>query len=637
MLCGAFDFSGGPAAELEVVRRITARFPDAQTMSVGPFTLARGPTAAAIESDGIHCVYEGRLHGAADPVDPHDRAAAGAEALARGYRRSGRDILAELRGSYSVAIWDEHRREGLLACDLLATRQWFISRGSGNLRFATELRDLLAIVPSRPGPDRNGFLLWLADGTCPQGVTLYEGISRLGPGELLELSPASARTIAYWRPRYAGTLRGSRAELAGALREQLEQATVARMSGLATGVVLSGGLDSSIVTAFAARTGARVRSYSAVFPGAEFDESKKIAELTSALGLDPAAFRIEPQGTLRLALEHTKRWEVPLIGAGALVDIAIVVEAARDGADVVLDGQTGDEVLGFAPYLVADRLRQGRFLAALELTRRWPLGRPTTRQQKAWILYNLGLKKAAPVRLARWADRRRSAPRGPVWLLPSLQRSFDELEDRWAWKTQSSGPLWWRHMADVLVNAPHRHLRLDFLRHRAAAVGVANESPLYDFDLIDFCLQLPPELAYDWRFARPFAREAVAGLLPEAVRLQTQKANFSPFCAEAIAGPDARGIERLLTADDAELGAYVDMEYVRTLWRSGQPGAAKGSMWWGTTVWRLAAAECWLRLQARASVLDELLASDNAPAPSIHAVSLANLSFSALAPPHQVV
>ena len=418
MLCGAFDFSGGPAAELEAVRRITARFPDAQTMSVGPFVLARGPAAAASEADGIHCVCEGRLHGAADPVDPHDRAAAGAEAITRGYQRSGTDILAELRGSYSVAIWDEGRREGLLTCDLLATRQWFIWRGSGYLLFATELRDLLAVVPARPGPDRTGFLLWLAGGTCPQGVTLYEGISRLGPGELLELSPASARTIAYWRPRYAGTLRGSRAELAGAFREQLEQATVARLSGLATGVVLSGGFDSSIVTAFAAKTGARVRTYSAVFPGAEFDESDKIAELTSALGLDPAAFRIEPRGTLRVALEHTKRWGLPLIGAGAMVDIAIVAEAARDGADVVLDGQTGDEVLGFAPYLVADRLRQGRFLAALELTRRWPLGRPTTRQQKVWILHNLGLKKAAPVRLARWVVRRRNAPAGPGMAAP---------------------------------------------------------------------------------------------------------------------------------------------------------------------------------------------------------------------------
>ena len=625
MLCGAFDFSGGPAAELEAVRRITARFPDAQTMSVGPFVIARGPATVAIEADGIRCVFEGRLHGGADPVDPYDRAAAGAEVVARGYRRSGTAILAELRGSYSVAIWEEGRRHGLLTCDPLATRQWFIWRGSGYLLFATELRDLLAVVPARPGPDPTGFLMWLADGACPLGVTLYEGVSRLGPGELLEFSRESARKSAYWRPRYAGTLRGSRAELGEAFREQLERATAGRLSGLATGVVLSGGLDSSIVTAFASRTrapAARVRSYSAVFPGARYDESEKIAELTSALGLNPAAFRIAPRGALYVALEHTKRWELPLMGAGAVIDTSIVAEAARDGADVVLDGMAGDEVLGFAPYLVADRLRQGRFLAALELTRRWPLGRPTTGREKVWILRNLGLKKAAPVRLARWAARRRNAPRAPMWLLPGLRRSFDELEDRWAWKTDSSGPLWWRYLADELVNPPHRDLRADHLRHRAAAVGVANESPLYDFDLIDFCLRLPPELGFDQRFTRPFAREAVAGILPEAVRLQAQKANFSPFCAEMIAGAEARGVERLLTGDDIELGAYVDMDYVRTLWRSGQPGMATGSMRWGTVVWRLAAAECWLRLQSGAAALDELLDLGDAPAPLVQPVSL---------------
>ena len=634
MLCGALDFSGAPAAELEVVRRITARFPDAQLVSLGPFALARGPGTAAAEADGIRCVFEGRLHGGADPVDPQGRAAAGAEAAARGYRSSGTEILTELRGSYSVAIWEEERRQGLLACDLLATRQWFTWRGSGYLLFATELRDLLAVVPTRPGPDPSGFPMWLADGTCPRGATLYEAVSRLGPGELLELSAGSARTRTYWRPRFAGTLQGSRAELAEVLRGQLARAIAARMSGRATGVVLSGGLDSSIVTAFAARTrepGSRVRTYSAVFPGAKFDESAKVAELTSELGLDPAAFRIEPRGALYLALEHTKRWELPLMGAGSLIDTSIVAEAARDGADVVLDGVAGDEVLGFSPYLVADRLRRGRFLAALELARHWPIGRPTTSRERMLVLRNIGFKGAAPYRLARWAARRRKEDRAPIWLLPGYRQRFDELEDRWAWKTQLSGPLWWRFLADELVNPPHDDLRQDNLRHRAAAVGVTSESPLYDVDLIDLCLRLPPELAFDWRFSRPFAREAVAGILPEAVRLQVQKADFSSFCAEVITGHDARGIERLLTADDAELGAYVDMDYVRTLWRLGQPGAAVGSMWWGTIVWRLVAGECWLRLQAGAATLDELLASGDAPPPSVQPVSLAGGTFFPLA------
>ena len=246
---------------------------------------------------------------------------------------------------------------------------------------------------------------------------------------------------------------------------------------------------------------------------------------------------------------------------------------------------------------------------------------------------NLGLKKAAPVALARWVARRRTESGAPEWLLPGHRRRLDELEDRWAWKTQSSGPLWWRQLSDTLVRAPHRELRLDYLRHRATVVGAANESPLYDFDLIDFCLRLPPELAFDQRFTRPLAREAVAGILPEAVRLQPRKANFSTFSAQAIGGADAGGIERLLTADDAEIGAYVNLDYVRTLWRSGHPGAPKGSMIWGTTVWRLAAAECWLRFQTDAFMLEEVLASGEAPPAVLTPVSLGSRTFFPLAPP----
>jgi asparagine synthase (glutamine-hydrolysing) len=626
MLGGAFSFTGAPAAGLEPLRALERTLGPGALLSLGPLALVRGPAVAAAGVDGIHSVFEGRLHGPEDPVDAGARAAAGAQAAAAGYLRSGQEIFTRLRGSYSLALWDERRRQALLTCDPLATRQWFTWRGSGYLLFATELHDLLALIPSRPAPDRVGFLMWLAGGLCPQGVTLYEGVERLGPGELLTLTAGEARTSAYWRPRYAGTMRAPRAELAGAFRDEIQRATAGRLSAQANGVVLSGGLDSSIVAACAARAkapGARLRSYSAVFPGDEWDESDKIRELTSAIGIDPAMFRLSPIGSLRLALEHTKRWQLPLNGAGALIDVAIVAEAARDGADVVLDGQTGDEVLGFAPYLVAHHLRRGRLLAALELTRRWPLGRPTTRKGKIWIIRNLGLKGAAPYGLARWAVRRRDTPKGPTWLLPALQRSFGELEDRWAWKARFSGPLWWRHLADVLVNAPHRELRLDYLRHRALAAGVANESPLYDHDLIDFCLRLPPELAFDWRFTRPFAREAMTGILPEGVRLQTQKAVFSPFVAEALVGPEARGIERLLTAPDAELGAWVDMDYVRTLWRSGQPGSPIGSIMWGTTIWRLAAAECWLRLQSGTALLDELLAGADAPPMSLQAVTLA--------------
>jgi asparagine synthetase B (glutamine-hydrolysing) len=386
-------------------------------------------------------------------------------------------------------------------------------------------------------------------------------------------------------------------------------------------------LDSSIVTAIAAHVrppGTELRTYSCVFEGfPDFDESWKVRSLTSALGLEPAAFEPEPQGALWLGLQHVKQWGLPLSGAGSLIDIAMVAEAAGDGAEVVLDGQTGDEVLGFAPYLVSDRLLRGRLLAALKLARSWPFGRPTTRQEQYWILKTHGLKGAAPYRLGRLVRKVREKPDyGPRWLRPAFRRQWAELEDKWAWKATASGPRWWRHLADVLVEAPHRELRLDYLRHRAATAGVTNESPLYDFDLINYCLRLPPELAYHSAFNRPLARESVRGLVPDDVRLNNQKANFSSFCFDLLTRADAPGIERLLTAPDAEIGAYADMQWVRNLWYRDRPRPGARSMAWGTRVWTLSAMECWLRAQADDAFVDGMLGSPDIRPPALRRVAL---------------
>ena len=57
---------------------------------------------------------------------------------------------------------------------------------------------------------------------------------------------------------------------------------------------------------------------------------------------------------------HSKAWQLPLIAPGSLIDIAATQAAALDGAEVILDGQTGDELFGLSPYLLADRIRHGR-------------------------------------------------------------------------------------------------------------------------------------------------------------------------------------------------------------------------------------------------------------------------------------
>jgi asparagine synthase (glutamine-hydrolysing) len=622
VLAGVYRPLGVSDSEIAWMRRLAESEPGAaQALVGGRLALATTPSAITATVDGIHCVLDGRLFERdrllrdLGPGDGGD-----AELVARGYRRHGADLLLKLRGRFAVLIWDEERGAGLLGSDLLATRSLVLRRGPGYLAFATELRELLSLLPSRPPPDRTGVVSWLGGLNIAPDRTMYEGVSRLSPGDLFELSERM-ETRPYWRPKYQGTLRGSRQELAEGLRGEIERAVSRRLSARSSGVVLSGGLDSSIVTAIAAHVKqpeAGLRTYSAVFPGEDYDESWKVRSLTASLGIEPGLFRVAAQGSLWLNFHHARRWALPLLGTGSLVDVAMVDAASRDGVEVVLEGQTGDEVFGLSQWLVADRLKRGRLMSALGLLARWPGAGPTTPRQRLRALRRVGLKGAAPYRLHRLARRRKDpADVAPGWLHTALKPQFAELEDHWSWKTHS-GPLWWRYLADVVTWGPHQEQRLDYLRHRALAFGIEGETPLYDFDLVDFCLRLPPELAWDPAVNRPLAREAVRGLMPDDVRLDNNKAYFSPFCVKVLTGSDAKGIDRLLTSGDAELAAYVDMPAVERLWRDQRPDPTVESamVMWGSDIDRIVAAECWLRTQADPGALEDALGGADVPPPS---------------------
>ena len=623
MLKGIYRYHG-KVDDLPIVRELAEAANGAVQLNVeGSLAITSGTPPAAARSDRVSCVLDGYLYEGAELARMLELdVASDAELIAQGYRRHGDKLLTKLRGRFACALWDSKRRRGVLSCDLLSTQPLFLWRGVGYLAFASELTDLLSMLPSTPGPDPDIFLRWLGGTTVPVDRTLYEGITRLPPGQLVDLSP-DAPTRSYWRPRYTGTIEGSPQELAEGLLVEIERAVGRRLSVGSQGVVLSGGVDSSIVTAVASRvqqSDSTLRTYSCVFPGADYDEGWKVRSLTGALGVEPDLFEIEPRGSLWLNLAHIKHSGLPLTGCGALIEAAMVTAASKDGIEVVLDGQTGDEVFGAAPWLVADRLMHGRVLAALELTRRWPRQPPTCWQDQLTILKQWGLKGMPPHRLHRLMRRRKDPEDlSESWLLPAHRRRYGELDDQWAWKAYGAGPRWWRYQADRLIGAPHRELRLDYLRTRASSAGVLSETPLYDVDLIDYCLRLPPQLAFDAALDRPLAREAVRGLIPDDVRLHGEKANFSPLCFDIVTGADAPVIERLFAAPDAELGAYADMSRVRRLWREERPrqNSGLGPTIWGTVVWRLAVLESWLRSQSDSGFVDEMLARPDVPAPRI--------------------
>jgi hypothetical protein len=129
--------------------------------------------------------------------------------------------------------------------------------------------------------------------------------------------------------------------------------------------------------------------------------------------------------------------------------------------------------------------------------------------------------------------------------------------------------------------------------------GLQDAHPFLDAELIEFVLRLPPALSFDPHLSRPMLRASMGGLLPDEVRLRAGKTYFDAPLYEAMAGHERGGVRELLLDPRAEIRAFVDPGRLRSELLDVDPRRHPlGVRFWTASCWRLATAECWLRVQA---------------------------------------
>ncbi len=595
-LVGAFD----PGAKIDRSRTAGALAPHASTVyACQSLTVAYSGAVAA--TDSPLCLLDGHIDNASQLGSMLEGSPDSSveELLALGYRRWGGALVARLRGDFALLIWDRQRGEGLLARDQLGVRSLFLHETGAGLSFAGEIRHLLALLPHQPSPDPVGVAHWITMRGRSGSGTLYEGVRRLNPGSMLLLSRDGAREERYWSPRFAEPLDVPPAELSGRVRESIAQAVECRLDrdGI-TGVLMSGGLDSSSVAAVAttqAQPG-RVAAYSAEFPEhPAVDESELIAQLRSTLALGGVTADVRSGGLLGSALEWIQAWKLPVTSWGEFWAGPLLRAAASAGVGTMLGGDGGDELFDCRAYLMADRLRSGRLGDVLGLARGLPgAGEHPPRRAIAQAIFRLGLVGALPVGphelLRRAIDRRRL----PRWLQPRVVGDLSDHAEPLAWK-RLDGPRWWACDAHILTRGVEELGVFENHRRRAALAGLQSRHPLFDLDLLELSLRMPPRATFDPLLDRPLLRAGMSGLLPEVVRARHGKALFDSLLIDSLTSSDGRAIRTLLSNPAAELAAYVDMkEMRRSLLDSGPPAGGSGFRWM-YQLWRLTTAECWLR------------------------------------------
>lgn len=522
------------------------------------------------------------------------------------YLRWGEEMPGRLRGEFTVFVWQPALKRGLIARHRSGARPMFICAQGSTLYFASEVHELLALLPRRPAPDDVGVARALGGWSLHDGRTLFDGVRRLGAGSLVRLDAEGFSVRRYWHPRPREPVSLGREEAIEEIRRLIGAAVDRRVgSHDEAGILLSGGLDSSTVAALGepalAARGEQLRGYSAQFPDAPgADETAELDVLASRLKVPQVRMALTGGSPLAAGIEYLQRWDVPLGPPNHFVWQPFLRRAAADGVTVMLDGNGGDEIFAESPYLLADRLRRCNLVGAARLARTLS-GPGAGIRSVSSSLYTWGVGGLLPTFLAG----RGSGSETPLFRAETA-RLFRAGEETVPWR-KWDGPRWWAHKAHTILQGPESFGAHEYLHRRATEAGLASRHPLFDVELVDFVLSLPPEWSFDAVFTRPLLRDAGAGLVPDEVRLKRQKAAFSPVFASPLDRTDLPVIRDLIGSSRAEVNRYVDPGVVERDLLSGSSAHPRGEAAWALEAWRLANVECWLRMQGNPASLPAML------------------------------
>ena len=279
------------------------------------------------------------------------------EVLVHLYEEHGEGFADRLRGMFAVAIWDSRRRRLVIARDRFGIKPLYYRDEAGQLTFASELRAL-----PRGEVDPDALEAFLAFNSVPAPFSIFAGTRKLPAGHLLIWQDGETRVERYARPVPAEVRDEDSAELAEELRARLRDSVRAHLiADVPVGVLLSGGVDSSLLAALAAQeSGETVHTFSIGFEERSFDELDDARSVASMYGTRHEELTLRPDAALLLP-RLAETFDEPFADSSALPTYLVSELAARH-VKVALSGEGGDELFGGYYTYAADllALRVGR-------------------------------------------------------------------------------------------------------------------------------------------------------------------------------------------------------------------------------------------------------------------------------------
>ena len=523
------------------------------------------------------------------------------EVILAAFIRWGDDAWLRLEGMYAAAIWDRRERVLTLARDPLGIKPLYLTEQHGGLAFGSEIRALRVLPKHRFTIDDRAVHDYFCYGHVQTPRSIYREVRSLEPGTFLRIGhDGAARTTRFWQPRLGDHARLSESEWIEETRRRLRESVEHHLvSDVEVGSFMSGGVDSSAITAIMSQVSARpVKVFTVAFPGTAVDEAARAAAIARHLGCEHIVLPLEPAATGELLPAVQAAFDEPCAATSAVPHWHLA-KLAAEHVKVVLCGEGSDEI--FAGYkrqrtaLAAARMApllraMGPLAAGLD---RLPgaLGGNARKFRQSALLGSSFQRFFSGTTITNpWVRERLYTPEFHARQDPA--DNFARLEEEYFSDpaTRSLDPLEQFMLADITVHMPGSLLnRLD---RTSMAHSLEARVPFLSHRFVDWALTMPRDMKLRGRTGKYALRKAVEPwLFPGA--LETRKLGFQLPFAEWFRGDFADFAQAAWSGSGAAHAGYLRPDAVEALFAEHRGGRADHgrvlyaiamfAIWWDQT------------------------------------------------------
>jgi len=519
----------------------------------------------------------------------------------------------QLIGMFALALWDNSEQQLYLVRDRLGIKPLYYGWSNGTFIFASELKALCAYPNFQPSIDRDALTLYFRYGYIPTPYTIYQDISKLPPGHILQLSTNkkenNQRIWAYWSIKTVAK-KGPKEPLSKDSYESVERLEtllkdaigIRMIADVPLGAFLSGGVDSSTVVALMQAQSTRpIKTFAIGFEESGYNEAEYAKAVAQHLGTEHTELYVSPTEAMDVIPQLPILYDEPFADVSQIPTF-LVSQLARQHVTVSLSGDGGDELfygydryayapriwqkVGWIPYWLRQSIVQGMEIASPEIWNKKLQQIPFIKQRdRTQVIRHLINTLFAENQSAYYKQLMSH------WQIPtSIVINGREPTTAFTTTKQMSfeqNMVQYANFIDFMTYLPDDILtKVD-----RASMGASLEArvPLLDHRIVEFAWQLPIALKMREDKGKWILRQVLNKYVP-ATLIERPKKGFGVPIGKWLRGPLREWAEDLLNEPRLQQEGFLSAKPIREKWKEH----LKGNQNWDNQLWTVLMFQAWL-------------------------------------------